>query len=299
MRCNASRGFSGEDHPAVCGAQGVCVDGILGQGEPADLGGAEDQVAGGVAEVGLAHQRRADQKAVHQWAQALHIPMAADARLGNDDLAALEARGQPLGHAQIHGQGSQVTVVDPDDPRLQGLGPGQLLLVVHFGDHIQAQGVGHAPALLVLVVGQDGEHEEHGVRAVQARLVDLIGAQDEVLAEHRLVCALAYAAEVLERAAEEPLVGQDRDAVGVGAVGRRHGVEVQVTADLSLRGRGVLALQDESGAGSSERPLQAPVRGRQRSLEACQRVGLLPRGHFDALVGQDLVKRHGSARSTG
>ena len=81
-----------------------------------------------------------------------------------------------------------------------------------------------------VVVVEGADDQQHRVGAVDRRLVELVGVDDEVLAQDRQVAGGAGGAQVLERAAEVALVGEHRErrraAALVGAdllgdVGRR------------------------------------------------------------------------------
>ena len=69
-----------------------------------------------------------------------------------------------------------------------------------------------------LLVVERADDQQHRVGPVDSRLVELVGVDDEVLAEDRQVAGLTGGAEVLERAAEAPLLGQDRERGGAAAL---------------------------------------------------------------------------------
>ena len=65
--------------------------------------------------------------------------------------------------------------------------------------------------LAQLVVVEGADDQQHRVGAVDRRLVELVGVDDEVLAQDRQVAGGAGRAQVLERAAEVALVGEHRE----------------------------------------------------------------------------------------
>ena len=71
------------------------------------------------------------------------------------------------------------------------------------------------------VLLQRGDDQQHEVGAVRPRLVQLVRADDEVLAQHRDVHGRAHGGEVGQRAAEPALLGEHADhARAAGGVGR-------------------------------------------------------------------------------
>ena len=97
---------------------------------------------------------------------------------------------------------------------------------------------------------------------VHARLVDLIGVEDEVLAQQRQRHGGAHLREQLEAAAEVVRVRQHRDRGGAArGVGPRAGHRVEVRTDLALARRAALDLGDHA----------RPLAGRERAPEAARR----------------------------
>ena len=62
-----------------------------------------------------------------------------------------------------------------------------------------------------VVVAEGGDDQQHRVGAVDRRLVELVGIDDEVLADDRQVAGRAGGAQVGQRAAEMRFVGEDRE----------------------------------------------------------------------------------------
>ena len=108
----------------------------------------------------------------------------------------------------------QVAGVDPDDP-----GPGvEGAVGLFLGVHLDQRG--HAERLDPLeqadqgVLVERGDDQQHHVGAVGAGLVDLVGADDEVLAQDRDRHLGPNRVEVVERAAEAALLGEHADDAG-------------------------------------------------------------------------------------
>ena len=89
---------------------------------------------------------------------------------------------------QRHLEGAQIAVVDPDDGRLDGERSVQLLAVVHFEKHVQAQRVSHGGQARKTPVGEQAGDEKYGRSAEDPGLVYLILVDDEVLAKHGEPC---------------------------------------------------------------------------------------------------------------
>ncbi len=149
----------------------------------------------------------------------------------------------------VHLEGLEVAGVDADDPR-----PGvhralDLLLVVHLHQRGEADRLGaldqrHQGRLLE---GRDDQQREVG--AVRAGLPQLVGGDDEVLAEQRGVHGGADGVQVRQRAAEAALLGQHADRGGTaGRVVGRQGGRVRDRGQRALGRAGALDLADHPDA---------------------------------------------------
>jgi hypothetical protein len=110
-----------------------------------------------------------------------------------------------------------------------------------------------AAALLLAMALEGGDDEQDAVCAHGARLVDLVGVDDEVLAQHRQVAGGAGFLQVFGRALEEAPVGEHREAGGAGAriaSGDVGGAEVG--AQQALAGAGLLDLGDHRRPAGAE-----------------------------------------------
>ncbi len=135
-----------------------------------------------------------------------------------------------------------------------------------------------------LVLGQGRDDQQRQVGAGGAGLPELVGGDDEVLAQHGYVDRGAHRAEVLEAAAEAPLLGEhaDRGGPAGGVVGGQRG-RVGDRGERALAGAGPLDLGDHADAGGAE--------GRHR----VERVG---RAAGERLQVVERVAASRSARST-
>ena len=154
----------------------------------------------------------------------------------------------------------EVAVVDPDHVGVGLQRPLQLTLVVDLDQAVEVE----AARLLVeraqLGVVERADDQQHRVGAVDRRLVELVGVDDEVLAQDRQVAGGPGGAQVLERAAEVGLVGEHRE---------RRGAAALVGADLVRDGRASADISPALGerrlnSAISERPgrTSASLKGR-------------------------------------
>ena len=98
------------------------------------------------------------------------------------------------------------------------------------------------------------DDEQHQVGAVRAGLVHLVGAEHEVLAQHRNLHCGAHCVQVVERAAEAPLLGQHADhprATGLVFAGQPR--RVVDRGERALRRAAALDLGDDADAGRAQR----------------------------------------------
>ena len=98
----------------------------------------------------------------------------------------------------------------------------ELLLVVDLDEHVEVERARLAVQLARASSGsQRGDDQQDRVGARGRRLVELVGVDDEVLAQHGQVRRRARGAQVVERAAEVERLGEDGQRGGAAAlVGR-------------------------------------------------------------------------------
>ena len=91
--------------------------------------------------------------------------------------------------------------------------------------------------------GQAFGDQQYRVGPGQARFVDLILVDDEVLPQQRQINRIADHLQVFQLALEEGFVGEDAECVGAGgSVGFGDGDRVEVGADYAGAGAGLLDL---------------------------------------------------------
>ena len=91
-------------------------------------------------------------------------------------------------------------------------------LVVDLDQHVEVERARLAVQVGEVVVVERGDDQQDRVGAGRRRLVELVGVDDEVLAQDRQVGGRARRLQVLERAAEVRLLGEDRDRRGAAAL---------------------------------------------------------------------------------
>ena len=124
-------------------------------------------------------------------------------------------------------EGAQVPVVDADELGAERQGAVQLRPVVHLDQHVHAEIVSGVDQRAGLVVRDARHDDEDAVGAPGAGLVDLIGLEQEILAQGRQAGGLAGLGEVFGLALERGLVGENgeagRAALRIGACARLGG----------------------------------------------------------------------------
>src|SRR2546422_10594669 len=190
------------------------------------------------------HERLADQDGPDaRLDDLLHVVPREDPALADDQLVARNALGQPEGHIEGCHKRRQVAVVDPDDPGFAKPFEHQvqLPLLVHLEQDVQADLLpGQMVEINQLHTIESSNDQEHSVRQVCPRLVELQLVHHELLVERGQRHLLADCAQVVETALEELPVGQDGERGGamlVIGLGDLEGVEV--LAEDSPAGRGL------------------------------------------------------------
>ena len=145
----------------------------------------------------------------------------------------------------------------------------ELARVVHLDEHVHAERLraprssARASSSVTLAMMTRMQSAPHS-----ARLEDLVGLEEEILAQGRQAGGLAGGGEILGPALERGLVGEHgeagRAALGIGAGERRR---VEIDADEALRRARLLDLGDERRAIGREMALD-------RGGEAARREGL-------------------------
>ena len=122
----------------------------------------------------------------------------------------------------------------PMSLRAERQGAVELRPVVHLDQHVHAEVVRGVDQRARLVVGDARHDDEDAIGAPGAGLVDLVGLEQEILAQGRQAGGLAGLREVFGPALERGLVGEHREA---GRAALRIGAG-EATADRNRRGSG-------------------------------------------------------------
>src|SRR5690606_20604609 len=206
-------------------------------------------------------------------------------------------------------EAAQVAVVHPQQRGAAGDGrqPQRALElggVVHLHQHVHAALQRLRREVAQPRVVQAGHDQQHAVGAEHARLVDLPGVDDEVLAQDRQRAGRACLLQVGVGALEEVDVGQHREAGGAaGLVAAGDGGGIEVRADHALGRTGLLHLGDHRGPAGGDPRLEG--RGEtadrrrigepRRELPSRQPRAAL--GHFLRLARQDAREHVGALRT--
>ena len=125
-----------------------------------------------------------------------------EAGLRHHRLAGGHVGEQLVGPLDVDGEVAEIAVVDADHLGLDLQRALELLLVVDLDEHVEVE----RPCLAVQREQRLGlerrDDQQHRVGAGGGGLVELVGVDDEVLAQHREVGRGARRHQVLERAAE-------------------------------------------------------------------------------------------------
>ena len=190
----------------------------------------------------------------------------------------------------------EVAVVHADHGRAQGHRALELGSRVDLDEGGEPDALGGMVQISQPRLLQGGGDQEHGIRPRRPRFPELILVQDEFLAENRQVDGGADGHEVLERAAEVFLIGEDGDGGG-----SRRGIVTSLARGVergvqrALGGRSALHFGDEpdpAGGGGPERRLE--LAGRTEPAARRFERGQGPRGadlpELFELVGDDVVE---------
>jgi len=170
------------------------------------------QVGDGAARVLLGDQALAHQHRIGAGGGVgQQVARAADAGLGDLDDALGDPPGHPAEDPAVHLEGGQVARVDADHGGAGVQGPVEFGLGVHLDQRQQADGDGPLDQRDQRALLQGGHDQQHQVRAVGPGLPELVGADHEVLAQHRHLHRTANRGQVGQRTAEPPLLGQHAD----------------------------------------------------------------------------------------
>jgi hypothetical protein len=237
----------------------------------------------------------ADEEAAEAGVEgALDVVGGVDAAGGDDGGALGQEGGEAGGLGGVGVEMGEVAVVDADDGGGEVEDAAGVGFVVDFDEAFEADAEGEGVEGGQLVVVEDADDEEHGVGAHGGGFVDLVGVEDEVLAEDGELDDVAGALEVLGGAFEEGGFGEDGEGGGAAVlVGGGEVAGVQVGADVAEGGGGALDFGDDADAGAGEGSGEAAevvaLGGEAFELGlGLERAG---GGDFGLLGGKDLIKK--------
>ena len=159
----------------------------------------------------------------------------------------------------VHLEGEQVPLVDSHQVGARVHGPVELDLVVHLDQSGQAELGGERAQPDQLGVGQGGHDEQDGVGSHHAGVADVGRRHGEVLAQHRQLDRPPGGGQIGRRPAEEPGVGQHRQAGRSSRrIGDGDGGGVEIDRQIAPRGRAPLELGDDRHAVPTQRLAKWP-----------------------------------------
>ena len=213
--------------------------------------------------VATGDQRLADQDHVGAGASQLdHVVRAAYAGLGDPDDPVGDQRGQPGEGRRLDLEGLQVAGVDADHRGAGVHGPLDLVGGVRLDQRGEPDRAGPLDQRDQLGVGQRGHDQQDQVGAGRPGLEELVGGDDEVLAQHRHRHREPHPDQVVQRAGEPALLGEHRDggrSPGLVLLGQRGGI-----GDLGQRAlarAGPLDLRDHRHARARTGPASGSSAG--------------------------------------
>src|SRR5690606_16485343 len=216
--------------------------------EAAGSAGEEQFVQGG-ARIRRAHEGFPDQEGLDAvLAHAVDVFRQQDAAFGDDALAFREVLQHRQRGFEAGFEGPQIAVVDADQGRVQRQGRVQFVPVVDFNQHVHAQFRGHAFEFAQLGGRQGGGDQQHAVRTQRPGVDDLVGIDQEILAQHGQAAGGARLAQVIIAALEILHVGEHGQAGR--AVAGVTGGDVrrpEILADHAFGGRCLLDFGDHGG----------------------------------------------------
>ena len=140
----------------------------------------------------------------------------------------------------------EVAVVHTDDSRAGSFSAFQLPFVVDLHQRGQAQPLGVFAKVAQVVIGENRHDQQNRVRTLCRRFGNLLPVDREILAEHWDLDSRTRRAKVVERAAEELLVGEYaqccRSATLIGSCNRRR---IEYSRKRPLAGRGLFHFRDD------------------------------------------------------
>ena len=150
---------------------------------------------------------------------------------------------------------------------------------MNFHQRLHVQFAAESNQVAQKVIVERHDHQEETVGIIGARLPNLPGIKDEILAQSRNGDFFASVAKIFQRAAEEFAFGEDRESGGAsGLQGFGQGGRIEGFTNNAARRRGRLQLRDD-------------VRASRESAAAKSRTGgaaLTP--YFSAVSGNTRLR---------
>src|SRR5882672_2388085 len=246
-----------------------------------------------------------DQLLADQGCVDLHVPQKdhvlprRDPAFADDDLSGGDDPPQLRRRLERHLERVQVAIVDADDGRVRVERRFELPLAVDLDQRGELELLaGERDIVAQLDLVEDADDEQGGVGQHDARLVELVLVDDEVLAEDGEASGIADGAEVVDGALEELLVGEDGDGARAAlAVGDRLLRRAEIRLEDALHGGRALELGDDR-----HRVLPPQVERLQRQrrlrlrLQLDELADLLRLPEFLPLHLDDVVEDHRSRK---
>ncbi len=217
-----------------------------------------------------------------------------DAAGGDGGGAPGEHGGEAGGLGGVGAEMGEVAVVDADDRRGEIEDAPGIGFVMDFDEAFEADALGEGGEGGKGIVIEDADDEEHGVGAHGGGFIDLVGVEDEVLAQDGEVGDAAGAFQVLGGAFEESGFGEDGQSGGAaGFVGGGEIGGIEIGADVAEGGGGAFDFGDDADAGAGEGGGEAAevVAFGGEAFEIGLRPEAASGGDFSLLGGEDLIKK--------
>ena len=193
---------------------------------------------------GLSYQKRMHAVAAHER----NIFTCMNAALCYQDPVIRYPAGKAERHFQMCFEGTQITVVDPDQPGRQGKCAIHLVGIMHLNQRIHTQVVRQLQQFQQHPVRERSNDQQNAIGTQCPRLVHLVGIDQEILAQYRQTAGCTRLLQEGVRPREKIDIGQYRKAGGTAALitcGNLRRIKI-LAQDTATR-RGLLDLRDYGG----------------------------------------------------
>ncbi len=198
------------------------------------------QLPDGLTDVGLPHQRLADQHRIDTGRlQPTGVGPARDPAFADQQDLARNPFSHFHGPRQIDFKGFQVAIVDSDQDRVAGQHGRQIRGIVQFHQRGHARLQHTMVQFLQFAGGQTFCNQQHGIGSGCPRLEDLVRVQHKILAQQGQADRGANQWQKIQVPLKKMFLGQHADAGGAGGlVDFCNGDGIKVLPDDSCRGTG-------------------------------------------------------------